>query len=126
MTDRKHARREENVLHAWPAGASPEPAVPPRFAARWAGQFKLPWYEQAKTRTLSLEADGGCRLWLDGVSRVDTWATPPKDGTRVSFELEAGRAYEFKLEYARDGSADGHVRFMMTTVDRADVRALKG
>ncbi len=126
MTDLRLARREDNLLHAFPATASPDSIVPSIFAARWTSRLTLPKYEQAQTRILLLQFDGGVRFFLDGKLQLDTWADHAH-GTRAQFVLDAGRSYDLKLEYLHDnpGGAESHAALLMTTVDRADTRALK-
>jgi hypothetical protein len=54
----------------------------------------------SETYTFSTRSDGGVRLWVDGLSLVDTWAaqSPPREGSgRIS--LTAGQWYSIQLEY---------------------------
>ncbi len=126
MKDLRLARREENIVFAWPAKVAPDPAVPAPFAARWSGRFTMPRYEEARVRTLFVRADGGgVRFWLNGKLEIDAWERDLP--TRAQYELEAGQAHEFKLEFRRaTAQGDASVLFLMTTIDRETTRALKG
>jgi beta-glucosidase len=77
------------------------------FSVRWSGQLLPP---VSGTYQLEAAANDGVRLYLDGKHVLDHW----NDNERlrahsVSVELEAGRAYDLKLEYY-DGERDAGVR----------------
>ncbi|MET0814260.1 MAG: glycoside hydrolase family 3 C-terminal domain-containing protein [Pseudoxanthomonas sp.] len=88
--------------------AGPGQGVPnDNFSIRWSGQLLPP--VSGKYR-IEAAANDGFRLYLDGRLLLDHWQ--PSDRLRAdsaSVELEAGRAYEMKMEYF-DGERDAGVR----------------
>ena len=70
------------------------------FSARWTGRLVVP--ESGEYR-LGAVADDGVRVHLDGQLLVDAWTdsarwSPPKSVLK-DVRLEAGRAYEVRVEY---------------------------
>jgi beta-glucosidase len=67
------------------------------FSVRWTGQLLPPVSGRYE---LSVTADDGFRLDIDGQRVMDEWTTTPRARARsVSLELEAGRVYDVRLEY---------------------------
>jgi beta-glucosidase len=102
-------RLDPRVDFRWYRGSPAEEAVargelPPEralgndgYSARWSGQLVPP---VAGVYELSVSGDDGFRLFLDGRLLVEDWSDGR--GTLVksaSVPLEAGRAYELRLEY---------------------------
>ncbi|MDR6843208.1 beta-glucosidase [Pseudoxanthomonas sacheonensis] len=88
--------------------AGPSQGVPSdNFSIRWSGQLLPP---VSGSYRFEAAANDGFRLYLDGRLLLDHWQ--PSDRLRadsVSVELEAGRAYDVKMEYY-DGERDASVR----------------
>lgn len=88
--------------------AGPGQGVPSdNFSIRWSGQLLPP---VSGTYRIEAAANDGFRLYLDGRLLLDHWQ--PSDRLRadsVSVKLEAGRAYDVKMEYY-DGERDAGVR----------------
>ncbi|HET8558966.1 MAG TPA: PA14 domain-containing protein, partial [Marmoricola sp.] len=66
-------------------------------SVRWTGQITP---EFSETYTFSMIGDNGFRLWVDGRLIIDHWVDDwdiEQVGTPIA--LEAGRAYDFKVEY---------------------------
>jgi beta-glucosidase len=77
------------------------------FGVRWTGQL-LP--QTSGRYEVSVGADDGFRLYLDGKLVAEHWETSPRLQSKSAFvELEAGRAYDVKLEYF-DELRDAEVR----------------
>jgi beta-glucosidase len=77
------------------------------FSARWSGTLTPP---DSATYKLSVEGDGGARLWLDGNLLVDDWTEPSEQTKRIAeVKLEKERNYTLRLEhfYAGPGFYDG-------------------
>ncbi|MQA77251.1 MAG: glycoside hydrolase family 2 [Streptosporangiales bacterium] len=66
-------------------------------AVRWTGRLRP---EHSEAYTFSMIGDNGFRLWIDGELAIDNWEDV-WDVEKVSepIELEAGRAYDVKVEY---------------------------
>lgn len=88
--------------------AAPGQGIPSDgFSIRWSGQLLPP--VSGKYR-IEAAADDGFRLYLDGVRVLDHWTASDRlrsDG--VELDLQAGRAYDLRLEYY-DGERDAAVR----------------
>jgi beta-glucosidase len=70
------------------------------FSVRWTGQLLPPVSGRYE---LSVGANDGFRLFLDGRQLVEDWELKPRvQGKSVFVNLVAGHAYELKLEYFED------------------------
>ncbi len=70
------------------------------FAVRWTGQLLPPVSGRYE---LSVGANDGFRLFLDGRQLAQDWEIKPRVQSKSVFvDLEAGKAYELKLEYFED------------------------
>jgi beta-glucosidase len=66
------------------------------FSARWTGKLTPP---ESGTYHLGITADNGARLYLDGRLLIDVWASNPTKTVTKEVNLEAGHAYDIRLEY---------------------------
>jgi beta-glucosidase len=67
------------------------------FSARWTGQLLPP---VSGDYTLSVTGDDGFRLIVDGKPVIDEWTPGPRARAKAAtVRLEAGRAYDVRLEY---------------------------
>jgi beta-glucosidase len=67
------------------------------FGVRWTGQLLPPVSGKYE---IEVAANDGLRLWLDGKPLLDEWSDVERLRSKsVTVELEAGRAYEIRLEY---------------------------
>ncbi|SOD55031.1 beta-glucosidase [Pseudoxanthomonas wuyuanensis] len=77
------------------------------FSVRWSGQLLPP---VSGTYQLEAAANDGVRLYLDGKLLLDHWSDNERlRAHSASVELQAGRAYDLKLEYY-DNERDAGVR----------------
>jgi beta-glucosidase len=75
---------------------------------RWTGQLLPPATGRYE---LTVAADDGVRLVVDGRTLIDDWTPTPRAKARTApIELEAGRAYDVRLEYF-EAERDAEVRF---------------
>ncbi|WP_299347473.1 glycoside hydrolase family 3 protein [uncultured Pseudoxanthomonas sp.] len=88
--------------------AGPGQGVPnDRFSIRWSGQLLPPVSGRYR---IEAAADDGFRLYVDGRRVLDHWTDSDRlrsDG--VELDLQAGRAYDLRLEYY-DAERDAGVR----------------
>ncbi|MDH5822531.1 glycoside hydrolase family 3 C-terminal domain-containing protein [Luteimonas sp. RD2P54] len=67
------------------------------FSVRWSGQLLPP---ESGRYELHVAANDGFRLFLDGAPVLERWDDAERlTGDSVEVELEAGRAYDLRLEY---------------------------
>jgi beta-glucosidase len=87
---------------------APDRALPAdNFCIRWTGQLTPPTSGRYE---LSVGADDGFRLYVDGKLLLDEWHVSPRLQSKSAFiELQAGRPYDIRLEYFED-TRDAEVR----------------
>jgi len=94
----------DNLLARGEAG--PDEAVPADdFSIRWSGQLLPP---ASGSYRIEAAANDGVRLYLDGKLLLDHWQDSDRlraDG--VDVQLQAGRAYDLRLEYYEAGRDAG-------------------
>ena len=88
--------------------AGPGQGVPADdFSIRWSGQLLPPVSGRYR---IEAAANDGVRLYLDGRLLLDHWQAGDRlSANSASVELEAGRAYDIRLEYY-EGERDAGVR----------------
>jgi beta-glucosidase len=88
--------------------AAPGQGIPSDgFSIRWSGQLLPPVSGRYR---IEAAADDGFRLYVDGKRVLDRWSNSDRlHGDGVELELQAGRAYDLKLEYY-DAERDAGVR----------------
>ena len=72
------------------------------FSARWTGSLSPP---TTGTYTLGLTCDDGGRVILDGKTVLDDFTEHGSHTTTVKIELNAGQAYDLKVEYFNAGGS---------------------
>lgn len=76
---------EISPTHNW-GSSSPLASVPAdNFSAQWIGTFNL-----AGTYELSVRADDGVRVFVDGVTYIDEWHSATGDTYTTQFSVESG------------------------------------
>ncbi len=103
-----HARKVRQIGARF-FGPVPGVADSQRFSCRWTATFTP---DTTGVHTFGLVVAGLGRLLVDGVVVIDNWTDPqPADwlsgrgSTEVTaeIEMEAGKTYELKIEYSRNG-----------------------
>jgi beta-glucosidase len=93
-------RIDKQVNFEWAMG-SPDSTIPPdRFSARWTGKL-LP--AVSGTYRVGASTDDGLRLYIDGKVLIDSWFDRGATLDAVTLKLEAGHAYDARMEYYEDG-----------------------
>ncbi|MGW5104496.1 PA14 domain-containing protein [Streptomyces sp. NPDC004100] len=79
-------------------------------SVRWTGKLTP---TTSGAHVFSITGDNGFRLWIDGKSVIDHWVDDwDKEQTSAPVTLEAGHAYDFKVEYFEHyGGSNLHVRW---------------
>ncbi len=89
-------RTDSVVNFDWAMG-SPDKSIPPdHFSVRWTGKLIPPVTGVYK---FGASTDDGLRLTLDGKLLIDSWFDRGATLDVVELKLEAGRAYDLKMEY---------------------------
>ncbi|MCU0452561.1 MAG: glycoside hydrolase family 3 C-terminal domain-containing protein [Bacteroidetes bacterium] len=98
----KLTRVEPIINHDW-VGDSPDKGIPSdQFSARWTATLRP---DVSGERRLEVSSDDGIRLWLDGQLLIEDWTNHAEIYKSVPVQLEAGKAYELKIEYYEDGGS---------------------
>ncbi|MGB4855794.1 MAG: PA14 domain-containing protein, partial [Candidatus Dechloromonas phosphoritropha] len=80
----------------WGEG-SPAPGVPAdNFSVRWSGWVQAP---ASGTFTFYVNADDGCRLWIDDQVVINHWEDQAPTERTGGFQLVADRKHSIRLEY---------------------------
>ena len=89
-------RIDKVINFEWAMG-SPDPAIAPdHFSARWTGKL-VP--KESGTYNVGFSSDDGARLYIDGKLLIDSWFDRGATLDVVTMKLEAGRAYDVRIEY---------------------------
>ena len=91
----------------WPGGFryewgyySPDPRLPSDgFSVRWTGRLVPP--ESGLYELCLITSGGGARVWLEDKLIIDAWNSPISIPRTTRIRLEAGKEYEFKVEYRK-------------------------
>jgi beta-glucosidase len=101
-------RVDAELSFNWLTG-SPAPEIPvDDFSARWTGKLVAPYSGKYRLGALT---DDGVRVWLDGKLVAEDWTEHAAIETTAEVMLEAGRAYDLKVEYY-DGQQDAVARLV--------------
>lgn len=74
------------------------------WSARWEGAI-IPRFTE--TYTLSIAADDGVRVWIDGVQKLNDWRSRGHRTLTTTVALTAGRAHAIKVEKSDVSSSAG-------------------
>jgi beta-glucosidase len=95
-------RIDKQVNFEW-GGGSPDPIInADQFSIRWTGKL-VP--SASNVYQLSITTDDGVRLYVDGKLLVDNWHDRSATTDYFSLKLEAGHAYDIRIEYYENGGA---------------------
>jgi beta-glucosidase len=95
-------RTEEQINFDWSRGRPAPQINEDGFSARWTGKFVPP---ETGAYQLGATVDDGVRVYIDGKLLVDAWKGNQASQIRTimkEINLEAGRAYEVRMEYFED------------------------
>jgi beta-glucosidase len=83
---------------------SPEPVAPDfpmtDFSARWTGKLTVP---VSGSYTFTFTGDDGYRVYLGNKLLIDNWVREPATAKSAAVELQAGKAYDLRVEYFQEG-----------------------
>lgn len=99
---------EAGPSHHW-GSAAPFPSLPAdNFSARWTSTQNL----SGGTYNLSVAADDGVRVWVNGTLTIDQWHAASGQTYNANLTLPAGPNY-FQVEYY-EGSGEAFIDFNLT------------
>jgi hypothetical protein len=104
----------EQIDFQWGA-SSPQGLPTNRFSARWTGTIgPIP---NGKRYRLSVTADDGVRLWLDGNLVVDKWVPQDSVTTAADVTLEPNSTHTLRMEYF-EAAGDALCRLSWSDLDK--------
>jgi len=89
-------RVDKGINFEWAIGSPDSTILPDHFSVRWTGKL-VP--TESGTYTLGFSSDDGVRFYLDGKLLIDRWFDRGATLDVVTAKLEAGHAYDLKIEY---------------------------
>ncbi|MEM7368606.1 MAG: glycoside hydrolase family 3 C-terminal domain-containing protein [Bacteroidota bacterium] len=101
-------RTDTNLVHEWwNEELFPSDLVhSDKFSVRWTGKIvpeeSTNYMFSARTTVMSSDLDKGIRIYLDNELVLDQWTSHCGWETGITKKLEAGKAYDFKVEYIED------------------------
>jgi beta-glucosidase len=99
--------------------AKPRPEIEPyNFSARWTGKLVPP---KSGRYTLSISADDGFRLFVDGKKIFEDWTRHATTTLSSDMNLKANREYDVRIEYYQL-YGDATIRFAWVVPDMDPVR----
>ncbi len=90
------AQNETGLSLDWGTASPLGSLNPDQFSARFNGQIEARFTE---THNFTLSADGGVRLWINGIKVIDRWNDSLVANASASVDLISGRRYDIQLEY---------------------------
>ena len=102
------ARTDAQIDLQWDE-AQPEEGISTTLASitRWTGVIIPP---KSGEYVLGIIAEGAVRLFVDDRPVIDSWRKDPERPLSTTIQLEAGKAYQVRLEYAQL-TAKGRIQF---------------
>jgi len=102
----------KGIDRIWDYGESPIQGVvnDDWFSVRWIGKLKSPG---TGLYGISVQADNGVKLYLNGKLFLDTWEGIPGSSENMFYEFIEGELYDLKVEYY-ENSGSGHILFRMS------------
>jgi beta-glucosidase len=77
--------------------AAPAPGFPEEsFSVRWTGKLTP---AKSGLYMLAVKSDDGARLYVNGKPLIDNWGDHPPTLKTAEIELDAGKAYDIRLDY---------------------------
>jgi len=93
-------RIDPTVNFDWAMDAPDLGIDPDAFSVRWTG-WLVP--DETQDYLLSVTTDDGVRLYLDGKLLLDQWVWRSATTDHIPVKLEAGQAYDLRIEYYENG-----------------------
>jgi beta-glucosidase len=94
-------RTDARIAFGFLADRLPPWAEAQGFAARWTGNFTS---QDTGNYQFELKGEGGVRLWIDGIQRIDDWKESggaSRQPRTFTLHMVRGKPHAFKLEYLR-------------------------
>lgn len=100
LKDLKLTRVDAMIDFDWGRKPPVEGLGKEHYSVRWTGRIAV---KETGDYQFSVYCDDGAKLWIDDKLIVNDWNTHPGRTTTASpLHMEAGKAYELKLEYFQD------------------------
>jgi beta-glucosidase len=112
---------EDQLGYQWQEGEAVAGSLTANdFSARFTTSFKS---EEDQNLSLEVEADNGCRLFINGKLVLDSWIVKKSEVKKYMLEAKKGVSYDFVIEsWQGDGSA--YLKFNIGKYVRTDFDAI--
>ena len=101
-------RVDPKIDFEWTNSISPDPRLElTDYSIRWTGKLVPPLTQKYY---LTITSDDGSRLYLNGKKVVDNWGDHGMSQKSCALNLEAGKAYDVRIEFYQ-GGGDAGMRF---------------
>src|SRR5215831_1831443 len=94
-------RTDDSINFDWGAFSPGSEVTPQEFSVRWTGKL---WVPESGKYLLGAAGNGGFRLYVDGKVFVEEFANRRTKNVTANIDLEAGKAYDIRLEYHAGGN----------------------
>ena len=92
-------RLDKAIDFKWVYG-SPDPSVrADRFSVRWIGEFLPPHPSGTESYRITVTADDGVRLWIDGNLAINQWKNQSATSYSTTVSLDASARASLRMEY---------------------------
>ncbi len=114
-------RWEETLNHDWQEGEIVANGVTANdFSARYNTIFHA---KADQELSVELQADNGCRLWLNDELIIDEWTGKKRDLKRYDLHVRKDSSYHFRIEYWQS-DASAYIKFRLGKYVSSDFDAL--
>lgn len=96
----KLRRIDRNIEFRWGGEKPAEGFGKDKFSVRWTGILRP---ELSGTYEITAASDDGIRLFIDGKVIIEHWSDHAVEARMATVALEAGRSYDFKVEFYENG-----------------------
>ena len=111
---------EAKAVHTWPDPANFKDLRLDNFSARWTG---IVCADETADYELTLGADDGYRLFIDGKKVIDNWTAGAYRQTIYKTRFNAGEKHDIRVEYYQ-GTGGADVKFKLQRADHKANAAL--
>lgn len=114
--------RQEAVLdNSWQEGQVVSgPVTASNFSARYQTTFRA---DADQDMSVELQADNGCRLWLNDELIIEDWNGKRRELKRYDLKVKKGSVYRFRIEYWQS-DASAYIKFRLGKYRSSDFDAL--
>src|SRR5215203_3228866 len=104
-------RNDEQINFNWGSTSPAKEINDDNFAVRWTGKIVAP---ESGNYNLGWRSNGGVRIYLDGNLFIEEVKNPRTRNVFKEINLEAGRAYDIRIEYTENANHYASAKLLWT------------